>query len=276
MFEKQMVTKPKCLESHKHVGNRNFQYQLVYKGSQKWKRNVSIGSCLTMMLLVALWLTLSYSWSTCSILWFKQLPIDTFLFHFWLPSSYELKNSSTDSTCQIKSPVNINHCSNDSTCPTWFSCNPENRCQCDKTTSKIVCDDEAQVSAVLNCNCVTYDSKSKLTYVGSCFYNCLSSVSSHLSIETLPKNPEILKSTSACTPFHRAGLLCGDCDDGYSPLVLSYNLSCVECPDGHENWWKFILAGFLPLTAFYLFILAFNINVTSSCLHGVVWYSQFI
>ena len=193
-------------------------------------------------------------------------------------SSYELKNSSTDSTstCLIRSPVNNNHCSNDSTCPTWFSCNAKNRCQCKKATSEIVCDDEAQVSAVLNCNCVTYDSKSKLTCVGSCFYNCLFSVSPYLFIETLPKSPEILINNSACTPFHRTGLLCGDCEEGYSPLVLSYNLSCVECPDGHENWWKFILAGFLPLTAFYLFILAFNINITSSRLHGVVWYSQFI
>ncbi len=37
---------------------------------------------------------------------------------------------------------------------------------------------------------------------------------------------------------------------------------------------EIFLVGFLPLTAFYLLILVFNINVTSSHLHGVVWYSQ--
>ena len=192
-------------------------------------------------------------------------------------SSCTSQNSSTVTGCLITaSPINIDHCNNNSSCPTWFVCNAENRCQCDKITNKIVCDDEAQISAVLNCNCVTYNSESKLTFVGSCFYNCLSSASSDLYIKTLPKNPEILINNSACTPFHRTGLLCGDCEEGYSPLVLSYNLSCVECPNGHENWWKFILAGFLPLTVFYLFILVFNVNVTSSRLHGVVWYSQFI
>ena len=46
--------------------------------------------------------------------------------------------------------------------------------------------------------------------------------------------------------------------------------------DIRKNWWMFILAGFVPLTAFYLFIPAFNVNVTSSRLHGVVWYSQFV
>ena len=48
----------------------------------------------------------------------------------------------------------------------------------------------------------------------------------------------------------------------------------MECPDGHKNWWKFILVGFVPLTFFYLFVVVFNINVTSSRLHSVVWFSQ--
>ena len=90
----------------------------------------------------------------------------------------------------------------------------------------------------------------------------------------LPQKPEVLLNKSACTRFHRAGLLCGDCEEGHSPFVLSYNLSCVKCPDGHKNWWKFILAGFLPLTFFYFFVIIFNINVTSSQLYGVVWFSQ--
>ena len=79
---------------------------------------------------------------------------------------------------------------------------------------------------------------------------------------------------SACTHFHRRGLLCGDCEEGHSPLVLSYNLSCIPCKNGQKNWWKFFLAGFFPLTLFYLFVVLFNINVTSSRLHGVVWASQ--
>ena len=90
----------------------------------------------------------------------------------------------------------------------------------------------------------------------------------------LPQKPEDLLNDSVCTRFNRAGLLCGDCEEGHSPFVLSYNLSCVRCPDGHKNWWKFILARFVPLTFFYIFVVIFNINVTSSHLHGVVWFSQ--
>jgi hypothetical protein len=90
----------------------------------------------------------------------------------------------------------------------------------------------------------------------------------------LPRRPEELLNKSACVHFHRTGLLCGDCEEEHSPFVLSYSLSCVRCPDGYKNWWKFFLAGFVPLTFFYVFIVVFNINVTSSRLHGVVWFSQ--
>ena len=163
------------------------------------------------------------------------------------------------------------HCSNNSSCPTWCICKSDKNCQCgNEHNDMIICNDETLTSAVLNCHCVTYDEESGSTFVGSCFYNCVN----EWIYSSLPKKPEMLINKSACTYFHRTGLLCGDCEDGHSPFVLSYNLSCVKCPAGHKNWWKFILVGFVPLTFFYFFVVVFNINVTSSRLHGAVWYSQ--
>ena len=168
-------------------------------------------------------------------------------------------------------------CSNNSTCPTWCMCNNNNKCQCGNEHGKtVVCEVDKLSSAVLDCNCVTYDEDTGSTFFGLCFYNSLNLNKKHNEqlYTELPKNPKMLLNESACTYFHRTGLLCGDCEDGHSPLVLSYNLSCVKCPDGHKNWWKFILAAFVPLTFLYFFIVLFNINVTSSRLHGVVLYSQ--
>ena len=171
------------------------------------------------------------------------------------------------------------HCNNDSTCPTWFICNSENICQCgNEHNYAVICDRKHGESAVLDCHCVTHERKSGSTYLGLCFYNCENSKAiekdGDIVYKKLPPEPEDLLNKSVCTQFHRTGLLCGDCVEGYSPFVLSYNLSCVKCPDGHNNWWKFILAGFVPLIFFYFFMVLFNINVTSSCLHGVVWFSQ--
>ena len=171
------------------------------------------------------------------------------------------------------------YCSNSSTCPTWFTCNQQSsNCQCgDGHRGVVACDDKMMVSAVLDCHCVTYEKETESTFTGKCFYNCEnhhSKKKNDLVYYTLPKNPEMLSNISVCTYFNRRGILCGDCEEGHSPFVLSYNLSCVKCSDGHKNWWKFILAALVPLTFFYFFVILFQINVTSSRLHGVVWFSQ--
>ena len=165
------------------------------------------------------------------------------------------------------------NCSDDSMCPTWFTCDTSQKsCSCGhQWKGAIKCNNDWQISGVLNWYCVTYDDDTNSTYMGSCPYN----YPNDTTYKTLPVNPKQLN-INFCTQFHRKGLLCGDCEDGYSPFVLSYNLSCVKCPDGHKNWWKFILAGFVPLTFFYFIVVLFNINVTSSRLHGVVWFSQTI
>ena len=169
-----------------------------------------------------------------------------------------------------------NHCSNNSNCPTWFICNTQNRCQCgDGHNNAVVCDKFS--SAVLDCHCVTYDEAKGETFLGSCYYNCENVHNKSDTVyKRLPHKPQSLLNKSVCSDFNRKGLLCGDCEVGYSPLVLSYNLSCVKCPDGHKNWWKFTFAAFVPLTFFYFFVVLFNINVTSSRLHGVVLFSQFV
>ena len=167
------------------------------------------------------------------------------------------------------------HCSDNSECPTWFMCNSSNMCQCGNTHNHaVVCDHRLLSAAVEDCYCVTYDTERKSTNLGSCVFNCGKKKLTGMVYEALPTISEMLIDGSVCADFNRAGLLCGDCEEGYSPFVLSYNLSCVKCPDGHKNWWKFISVGFVPLTFFYFFVVLFNINVTSSRLHGVVWFSQ--
>ena len=170
------------------------------------------------------------------------------------------------------------YCSNGNICPTWFICNSQNSCQCGaEHNHAVVCDNTNKKSVILDCYYATYDRNSAATYLGQCFYNCLNNnpeKKMDYVYSELPQKPEELLNKSVCSHFHRTGLLCGDCEEGYSPLVLSYNLSCVKCPDGHKNWWRFILVGFVPLTFFYLFVVIFNINVTSSRLHGVIWFSK--
>ena len=79
-----------------------------------------------------------------------------------------------------------------------------------------------------------------------------------------------------CTGLVHCVTLCGKCEDGYYPLAYSYDMKCVQCPNGKSNWWKFVLAAFLPLTIFYVVVLFFKINVASSRFQGFLFYSQMI
>ena len=192
-----------------------------------------------------------------------------------VPFSLSSQRKKNDST--LKGSVGRHaQCSHDSDCPTWFVCNSSNICQCGNThNNAVVCDHKYLRSAILDCYCVTYDKESRSTNLGSCIFNCDNHKKRGKVYDPLPpNNSEALINGSVCTKFSRTGLLCGDCEAGHSPFVLSYNLSCVKCPDGNKNWWKFILVGFLPLTFFYFFVVIFNINVTTSRLHGIVWFSQ--
>ena len=103
---------------------------------------------------------------------------------------------------------------------------------------------EQNISSVLNGFCLTIDEKTDTynynTYDG--MYN------------DLPRNKSELNDfmCSNKTELHRTGTLCGKCQDGYYPLAYSYDMTCIQCPNGKPDWWKFVLAAFLPLFNFYI------------------------
>ena len=187
--------------------------------------------------------------------------------------------SKNSSFCGSTLPQMNHSCSRSRTtdsCPTWFICSDRRsgKCQCGPNYNDgIKCDEKRMVSAVLNCYCVTEVNNEM--YVGLCFYNCERPVTSKVYqtiYHDISNKSEL--NDYMCGRFNRTGIACGECNPGLSPFVLSYNLSCVKCPDGHKNWWKFVLFGFIPLTLFYFFVVFFNINVTSSRLHGFILFSQ--
>ena len=165
-------------------------------------------------------------------------------------------------------------CSSSSDCPPWFVCHNSTECQCGPTLQNaIICDQTTMILATVACYCIT--EVDNTTYAGYCFYNC-----GWHTIKGKRKSTYHIVSNEndvneyMCGRYNRTGISCGKCKPGLSPFVLSYNLSCVQCPNSHKNWWKFVLFGFAPLTLLYFIVIFFNVNVTSSRLHGYVLFSQ--
>ena len=105
---------------------------------------------------------------------------------------------------------------------------------------------------------------------GYCVYNLIHGEKEHKIYYRLPRGISELNQVMCGEHFNRTGTLCGKCADGIYPLVYSYEMTCMPCPNGKSNWWKFMLAAFLPLTVFYFVALFLKINITSSHLFGFV------
>ena len=81
-----------------------------------------------------------------------------------------------------------------------------------------------------------------------------------------------------CGPLHRTGVLCGECLGGYAPAINSDTFKCVSCfpSDERVNWLYYILAVYLPLFLLFLFIIVFNIRLTSGPANAFILYAQVV
>ena len=164
-----------------------------------------------------------------------------------------------------------------SSCPPWFFPDPSSNdtCRCGESIHGAVkCNETLQESAILDCYCMTYNESTGVV-AGPCFYNCgnIPKGQEDTLYHSLPHHVEELNS-AMCGHFHRGGQLCGSCEEGYSPLVYSYDLQCSNCTDSHYNWIKYVTAAFVPLTVFYVIILLCRVSATSPQLYAFVNFSQ--
>ena len=167
--------------------------------------------------------------------------------------------------------------SSSSSCPPWFfpDSSSNDTCRCGKSIHGAVkCNETLQESAILDCYCMTYNESTGVV-AGPCFYNCenIPKGQEDMLYHPLPHHVEDLNS-AMCGQFHRGGQLCGSCEEGYSPLVYSYDLQCFNCTDSHYNWLKYVTAAFVPLTVFYVIILWCRVSATSPQLYAFVNFSQ--
>ena len=162
----------------------------------------------------------------------------------------------------------------DSNCSSPLTCCKNKLCYCSELLPNNIlgCSENGNLS-VLGGICATFEGESIV--VGQCLYSHKSLTDSNILTQYHEINM-VKKNEFICGDFNRIGTLCGECKDGYYPLVNSFDMHCVQCPNGKANWWKFALAAFLPLTIFYFIILFFKVNLSSSRLQGFVFFSQCI
>ena len=127
--------------------------------------------------------------------------------------------------------------------------------------------------------CATYSEDTGLVTVAKCPYfqmngYNLTATGNQYYIQ-LPKTLTELND-SMCGPMNRKGIVCSECIDGFGPSVTSIGYTCVNCTDAWYRVPLFLVLLFAPITFFYLFILIFQISMTSPPMPCFIMHAQVI
>ena len=174
---------------------------------------------------------------------------------------------------------------NTTVCPTWFypetQMNGSTVCVCgDSLGKKIKCNDRTREVSLNTraCYWITYGKDGRNLVAGPTFFGCTSNGQMDSpcrgSNVLVPSNPDNL--SQVCDRYNRDGQLCGKCMKDFAPSVYSYSMNCVHCQGHASNWLKYVAVAFLPLTAFFVFVITFRISVGSGLMNTLICISQII
>ena len=160
---------------------------------------------------------------------------------------------------------------NTTTCPTWtYWKQSEQACVCgDDYRRTVSCDviGSCYIVRISKWYCLTLDATKTGEVIGACRFSL------NWSRSLIPRNSSLLQSRM-CDYVSRTGQLCGQCQDGSSPPVYSYYPQCVHCPEGTNNWPKYLAVSLLPTTLFFLVTVALRFRATSPHLAGYIMFCQ--
>ena len=162
------------------------------------------------------------------------------------------------------------------TCPMWFipATDGQDGCQCGSSVGeKVLCDEHSTRLSIRECFCMTYNEDKTSPVIGQCVYGCLVPTTLPFYYSFNASDPKEI-----CKNLHRVGQLCGQCEANFAPPVYSYDMKCVECSSSNTaaNWAKYLTVSLLPLTVFFIAVVAFGIRAASPQLNAFVLVSQIL
>ena len=162
---------------------------------------------------------------------------------------------------------------------TWNQYNEAGYCECGAKVYHIVYCTKTEIYglqvSVLDGFCLTQNTMMTETVVGACSFNFkVAHNNSRYTVYTPLPNKSSALDNFMCGNANRAGQMCGQCRSNTSPPVYSYHLNCVECPNGTNNWGKYLVISLLPTTLLYIGVITFKFRATSPYLNGYLMFAQ--
>lgn len=167
-------------------------------------------------------------------------------------------------------------------CPSWYvpdsnsnvSQSSTDHCKCGPELQGILrCGAIGKVS-LSTMHCMTHDSLSG-TVEGYCPYGTSKNSSMNEVYKELPSNVSELTDFT-CGWLNRTGVLCSHCIDSLGVAVLSYNFQCARCLGKLKGWSLYLTLSLTPLTAFFFFVIIFDIDATASHMNSLLCIMQIL
>ena len=173
--------------------------------------------------------------------------------------------------------------SGDPYCPPWLD-HGDGKCYCSeprKHKDRIHCDQADGSVQVQTGLCLTWDSLTNRTLLADCpYFSTRTSANEsvcHYYIYTVPSTVSHSELNSyVCSPYHRKGLHCGECIEGYgpAPFLNGANIPCADCSKHNYVWMAYLMLHLVMVTVLYYAFLFCEIRGTASPLNVLAYYHQ--
>ena len=166
-------------------------------------------------------------------------------------------------------------------CPPWFipvNTSTGESCLCDEVKwnktrfeyRSILCTPEGKLNIYAG-YCLSYNGSDNSLVAGACPF----SLYKNFSFLTVPENVSKLED-EMCAPFHRRGLLCGECvDQQQRGPAISRAMPCRVC-NVKLGWLKYLAMQIVPSTLLFFLIMIFNVQFSKSPINAFVFVCQVI
>ena len=174
----------------------------------------------------------------------------------------------------VKKVGNESVIQNTDECPTWHVFNRETKdCICQDLKDVVKCNQKTKTVSILYGYCMTIDNYTKITQVGFCLYTLFSRQNSNF-YTLLPSNPSELNDFM-CSPWHREGNLCSQCEETYGLSIANVYTKCVKCSFREGvGWLLYFILELVPVTILFVVVISFRISIARPPMNAFVLHSQ--
>ena len=165
-------------------------------------------------------------------------------------------------------------------CPSWFVpvSNNSNRCKCGEPMQHpgriVVCDPNTKQTLLLIGNCMDYNEEKDVAFIGECpFINQKGDVD---GVYVKPPQNVSELNQFLCGQLNRTGALCSQCQEGLGTAIFSYSMQCLPCMSSGLGWTLYVFLATFPTTILFIFLLMFQVRITSGPLNAYIFASQLI